>query len=129
MSNPRFIIFVRNLDKCEPDNYYYCGAKSPITHLDACVKQAEVLLDGDPECAMTLNSLESAAHIYGLLQNLGFEGITVFQKIVSYEKMDSATLNKMVVEHRVLSIIKSLLDDSDIKYLQDKGILDLTNVT
>ena len=128
MSNPRFVISVRNLDKCEPDNYYYCGPQSPITYLDGCVKQSEVLLDGDAECARTINSLETAAHIYGLLQNLGFEGITVFQKVASYTKMESATFDKMVVDSKVLSIMKGL-DDDDIKYLKKVGVLDLTIVT
>lgn len=128
MSNPRFVISVRNLDKCEPDNYYYCGSKSPIAYLDACVKQDEVSLDGDVECAMTLNSLETAAHVYGLLKNLGFEGVTVFQKVSSYVKMESPTFDKMVTERRVLSIMKGL-DEDDIKYLQENGVLDLTIVT
>jgi len=128
MSNPRFVISVRNLDKCEPDNYYYCGPQPPITYLDACVKQSEVLLDGDPDCARTINSLETAAHIYGLLQILGFEGIEVFQKVASYTKMDSATFDKMVVESKVLSIMKNI-DDDDIKDLQKNGVLDLTIVT
>lgn len=116
------------MEKCEPDYYYFCGSKAPVSTLSACISQNEVLLDTDPECAITLQSLDAAAYNYGLLQDLGFEGILVLQKITTFQNMESATFDEMVKQSRINSILSSL-DDDDMKYLQDIGVLDLTIVT
>lgn len=128
MSNDRFIISVKNTDKCPPDYFYLCGAKTPVSTLSACISRDEVLFDNDPECGITIQSLDAAVYNYGLLKDLGFEGILVLRKKTVFENMDSTTFDNMVKQSRINSIIEGL-DADDIKYLEDNGVLDLTIVT
>lgn len=124
----RFIISVRNMDKHTPDYYYLCGARAPVRILSACTSRNEVLLDTDPGCALVLQSLDAAAYNYGLLKDLGFEGIQILQKITTFENMDSTAFDDMVTQSKIKSILDCICTE-DIEYLQSKGVLDLTIVT
>lgn len=128
MSNDRFIISVKNTDKCPPDYFYLCGAKTPVSTLSACISRDEVLFDNDPECGITIQSLDAAVYNYGLLKDLGFEGIQILQKITTFENMDSTAFDDMVTQSKIKSILDCICTE-DIEYLQSKGVLDLTIVT
>jgi hypothetical protein len=129
MSKPQqFVIGIRNLDKCEPDWYYVCGAVSPVANLSAAICAKEVLLDPDIETALIFRGQESTAFNYGLIKGLGFEQLKILERTTSYESVDMEAFEKIVTQNKIESIIGSL-DKGDIQYLENLGVLDLTIVT
>lgn len=127
MPNLQFIIAVKNLAKCEPDYYYVCGTKLPVTSLSACISGTEVLLDGQIESALIFRGYESTAFNYGLLKALGFKGIQIHRRMISFELVATQQFENIVTQSRIESILHNI-DKDDIEYLQSKGILDLTIV-
>jgi len=106
MSDVKFVIGIKNSEPAPPEFEYYCGAKPPITNLFSCVVTQETVWDADPDCAEVFRSTLAVADALGCLTKL-FPHDTLF-------------IDKRVV---------SGLGADEIEYLQDNGVLDLTNVT
>jgi len=129
MSDVKFVIGIKNSEPAPPEFEYYCGAKPPITNLFSCVVTQETVWDADPDCAEVFRSTLAVADALGCLTKL-FPHDTLFidKRVVSYERMDTKIFLKLVQTNRIADILKGLGAD-EIEYLQDNGVLDLTNVT
>jgi len=104
MSDVKFVIGIKNSEPAPPEFVYFCDPKPPVNSLSACVVESEVVWDADPDCAEVFRSTPAVADALGCLMKL-FPHDTLFA-----------------------DILKGLGAD-EIEYLQDNGVLDLTNVT
>jgi len=129
MSDVKFVIGIKNSEPAPPEFVYFCGPKAPVNSLSACVVESEVVWDADPDCAEVFRSTPAVADALGCLMKL-FPHDTLFidKRVVSYERMDTKIFLKLVQTNRIADILKGLGAD-EIEYLQDNGVLDLTNVT
>jgi len=131
MSNVKFVIGIKNSEPAPPEFEYYCGPKGAIQSLAACIDTAETVWDEDPDCAYVFHSMDEVASGVDLLTQLFgpiSDRLFIKQRIVSYNLMDKNVFTRVIRTNRINSIIQQL-DDEDVKYLQDNGVLDLTNVT
>jgi len=129
MSSTKFVIGLRNSEPAPPEFTYYCGPSGAIQSLAACISESETVWDEDPDCAHVFRSLDEVSSGLDLLTQLfGHDDLFIKQRIVSYDLMDKEVFVRVIQTNRINSIIQGL-DVEDVKYLQDKGVLDLTIVT
>jgi hypothetical protein len=128
----KFIVALRNSEPAEPEFEYYCGLSQQardksIDGVREDKDRNDILWDTDPDCALKLINLAAAARDAQLLIDVGYDVdlIRIFTAEMVYTQLPHEETEKYMQELAVKSIIDKLTV-SDVEYLEDKGLLDLS---